>query len=421
MPLNKIRATKQIRGDGNSIHYLGGDSQFHDMPAVMIEDLSSQVNGATAHFTVSTEIVTGSLRVYVNGVREPVSIVSGVDGNDLGFTLTDAPPSGSKLIVDYNDIALVDTITLIDYKFQTLAEADPIQWDLSEGNAEVTLTANRNLATPTNLVAGSVNFLTIHQDGVGSRTISPSNDYKFPNGIMVPLTITASGVDIMEFMNDGTYMYNINTVRNLRDRILTPADLANNVLWYDFGLLDLPENQQVSSVTDLSPAANNGTSGNGPWIRNDHLNGRTALIVNGNNYIQPNSTIVHSNGTYIILWQAGSDAQDYVLSNDSDHSFTWDGSHHWLCGNSSTQILSYHPDPTVYAVSFDGSTIRRYIDGVAQATESNSVGVNIKYIAGDNNSKGGYGYFYEVAVYSRVLSAQEITDLTAYIRNKWGI
>jgi len=66
------------------------------------DDLSAQITGGTAVFNTSDSYITGTLRVYYNGIR----LTLGTDYTETtstSFTLTFTPPAGAdqKLITDY--------------------------------------------------------------------------------------------------------------------------------------------------------------------------------------------------------------------------------------------------------------------------------------------------------------------------------
>lgn len=72
-----------------------------NMPKVV--DFSSSLDGSTVTFTTPDTYLTGTLRVWINGLR----ITPGTDftegANHRTFTLTgeDAPESGENMIVEY--------------------------------------------------------------------------------------------------------------------------------------------------------------------------------------------------------------------------------------------------------------------------------------------------------------------------------
>jgi hypothetical protein len=71
---------------------------------VFSENLSSQINGVTAHFTIANALNDSSLQLYLNGIRQNNSLYT-VDVGHTGFTTTFVPVSGDTLFVDY-DIAI---------------------------------------------------------------------------------------------------------------------------------------------------------------------------------------------------------------------------------------------------------------------------------------------------------------------------
>ena len=94
------------------------------------------------------------------------------------------------------------------YNTQTLTDGTNIAWDLSLGAfAEVTLTDNRILDNPTNLINGASYILLVKQDGVGGRTLSFGSAYKFPDGTAPTLSTDPNAVDIIAFLSDGTSLY----------------------------------------------------------------------------------------------------------------------------------------------------------------------------------------------------------------------
>lgn len=94
------------------------------------------------------------------------------------------------------------------YTTQTLTDGASIAWDLSLGAmATVTLTDNRALANPTNLVNGATYLLIIKQDSSGNHTLSFGSAYKFPSSIDPTLSTGANAIDIIAFLCDGTNLY----------------------------------------------------------------------------------------------------------------------------------------------------------------------------------------------------------------------
>ena len=103
-----------------------------------------------------------------------------------------------------------------NFNATTLTDAASISWDASANQVtSVTLTDNRTLAAPTNMVDGGVYTLMVIQDGTGSRTLSYNAVFKFAAGTAPTLTTTASAKDILVFYSDGTNMYEVGRSLNV--------------------------------------------------------------------------------------------------------------------------------------------------------------------------------------------------------------
>ena len=90
----------------------------------------------------------------------------------------------------------------------TLTDAASIAWNLDDEQvAKVTLTDNRTLANPTNMVDGGTYVLRVIQDGTGSQTLAYGSAYKWMNNVAPTLTTTAAGIDLITFVSDGTNMF----------------------------------------------------------------------------------------------------------------------------------------------------------------------------------------------------------------------
>lgn len=80
----------------------------------------------------------------------------------------------------------------------SLTQAATIAVDLSLGNHfYTTMTGNRTLGQPTNMVAGQSGIIELIQDGTGSRTLAYHADWLFPNGTDPVLTTTAGATDLL--------------------------------------------------------------------------------------------------------------------------------------------------------------------------------------------------------------------------------
>jgi len=95
-----------------------------------------------------------------------------------------------------------------NFAMVTLVDGTNISWNLNTSQvATVTLAGNRTLNNPTNMQSGATYILIVKQDGTGNRTLSYGSAYKWPNGTPPILSTTASAVDILTFISDGTNMY----------------------------------------------------------------------------------------------------------------------------------------------------------------------------------------------------------------------
>ena len=67
--------------------------------SIILEDLTSSVNGERTEFSCSQNYDANSLSVYINGLRQRQSTIGQVGQN--GFTLSPAPSLGDVLEVEY--------------------------------------------------------------------------------------------------------------------------------------------------------------------------------------------------------------------------------------------------------------------------------------------------------------------------------
>ena len=103
-----------------------------------------------------------------------------------------------------------------NFNATTLTDASTIAWDASSNQvAKVTLGGNRTLGAATNQVDGAVYVLSVIQDGSGSRTLSFNSNYKFTGGEAPTLTTTASAIDVLVFLSNGSNMLEIGRSLNV--------------------------------------------------------------------------------------------------------------------------------------------------------------------------------------------------------------
>ena len=112
------------------------------------------------------------------------SIYTGADVTSLG----EITPS------DTIDGSLAPTIT-------TLTDGATITPNFNDScNFVVTLTDNRTITNPTNLVAGQSGSIFIVQDATGGHTLAWGTYWKFSGGTVPTLSTTANAVDRVDYI-----------------------------------------------------------------------------------------------------------------------------------------------------------------------------------------------------------------------------
>lgn len=142
-----------------------------------------------------------------------LTAITTVTTDDLLYLVDD--PGGTPLSRKITKDDLFGTSTQEYEKTQnfnatTLTDAATIAWDASSNQVtQVTITDNRTMGLPTNLIDGGTYVLHVIQDATGSRTITWNAIFKWSGGTAPTLTTTASARDIISFISDGTNMYGI--------------------------------------------------------------------------------------------------------------------------------------------------------------------------------------------------------------------
>jgi hypothetical protein len=197
----------------------------------------------TSEIAYSGIVGSGSLLDNLNHIRYRLDgLETGSGGGASAFiNLTDVPatysgsigkavivnPAGDGLI--FSNIA---TGSGGSPGYQTLTDGATISWDLAFGSAEVTISGNRTLESPTNMNPGEHYFLSVIQDGVtGGRILTYDTAYKFPSNVKPILSTYPGTLDLLTFECDGNFMMNTGLIKNLTNTEVALSYLTNLLLW----------------------------------------------------------------------------------------------------------------------------------------------------------------------------------------------
>jgi hypothetical protein len=150
----------------------------------------------------------------VAGVVELATIAEVDTGTDTGRAITPAGLAGSALQATADSAAQLNAAQEYtktqNFNATTLTDAANISWDLESNQvAKVTLTDNRTLDNPTNMVDGATYILRVIQDAGGTNTLAYGNAYLWPGGTAPVITATGDAIDIITFVSDGTNMFGV--------------------------------------------------------------------------------------------------------------------------------------------------------------------------------------------------------------------
>jgi hypothetical protein len=219
----------------------------NDSPLLIIDDGNPS---AYAYFTLNSQTDLGSTRTFVVTHIASAGTISGnanltfsargatgsagATGSVSSATALTLQEQGSITSTAANEIDITNVNNVLQWreesdgatntfaatnKTQTfsraqqvatvsLTDAATIATDASLGNVfSVTLGGNRTLGAPTNLTNGATYIWRISQDATGSRTLAYASVFKFPGAVTPTLTTTASRMDILTGVSDGTNIY----------------------------------------------------------------------------------------------------------------------------------------------------------------------------------------------------------------------
>jgi len=146
---------------------------------------------------------TSDINKPVSTAQQAAIDAAGGSSFDQDLNTTDSPTFATLTTTDTiaTDVYTVDlgatgTVTAGGFVGtpQTLTDAATITYDLANGhNAEVTITANRTLALPTNLAKGASGVLTLTQDGTGGRELALATGWFVSAGSLDDISALGAG------------------------------------------------------------------------------------------------------------------------------------------------------------------------------------------------------------------------------------
>lgn len=202
--VNEITVTNSATGNAVSITATGGDTDIDLVLAgkgagkIVVGDPGATTSyiDAIASAPPSTPS-SGIATIYVDSTSKNIAVKDDAGVVKHGVQ-TATCTNGVGAISDAGAVTCTTTFTNPAVTAQTLTDGATINWDTNSGAvASVTLGGNHTMAAPTNLKTGGSYWLSVIQDGTGSRTITWNSAFKWPGGTAPTLTTTASRKDLI--------------------------------------------------------------------------------------------------------------------------------------------------------------------------------------------------------------------------------
>jgi len=405
--------------------------------------ISYPITGATWMHIAGTYDGT-VLKIYINGVEDATftpAIPVAISSNTLALGIGAQPDGVNKLLGTIDD-ARVYTTALTASEIANLTLVPP---------------GIPVLATPTDLSTNVLTSATLNWSAASGATsyqlqVSTTNNFESPIADETVLTGTSSPVS--NLLNGTTYYWRVkanNTIGNSDwSTVWSFTTVSNNALVADWKM----DEGSGTSLVDASGYANNGTTtGNPAWVIG--ANGQ-ALKLNGTSQyatVPDNPSLNPGTAITLAAWikpeqgatqniikkaitQTGTSAPSlvdgYELSLSSPTAAV--PSKVFFRINQATasaapisnsdfyrlnSVVNYPNDGSTWmhvAATYDGTTIRLYINGVENATKTVSTAINPNNLAvgigaqpdGQFKFKGAID---DARIYNAVLSADEITAL----------
>ncbi len=195
--------------------YLGNE------PAVAFATVSYQdlTGGSGTSFTLDHPVANSNeIEVFVNNVRQEPSVAYNASGTSMTMTGSVASTDDFYVVIqgkaqqtivpalDSNlSVARLTLSKSVQGTTQTASISGSTTLDFdSFQNFVLTFTDNVTFANPTTEAIGQSGFLTIIQDGTGSRTLSLGTDYETPSSGGITLSTAANARDLVPYAVSAT-------------------------------------------------------------------------------------------------------------------------------------------------------------------------------------------------------------------------
>ena len=195
--------------------YLGNE------PAVAFATVSYQdlTGGSGTSFTLDHPVANSNeIEVFVNNVRQEPSVAYNASGTSM--TMTGSVASTDDFYVVFQGKAQQTIVPALDSNLSvarltlsksvqgttqtaSISGSTTLDFD-SFQNFVLTFTDNVTFANPTTEAIGQSGFLTIIQDGTGSRTLSLGTDYETPASGGITLSTAANARDLVPYAVSAT-------------------------------------------------------------------------------------------------------------------------------------------------------------------------------------------------------------------------
>lgn len=220
----------------------------------------------------------------------------------------------------------------------------------------------------------------------------------------------------------------------------TPTDVSDLQFWFDAdAITGLSDTDPVAQWDDESGNARHATQATGtaqPTYRTNVLNSLPVVRFDGGDFLRYVTTIsfAQPNTVFAVAKRTGTGTRQYVFDGgeggagtgerhllalyNTNNAQMWAGA--WLDGGASD--TAWH----LFRLHYNGGSSTFHRDGSSAAsgnagTHAFENGINIGAGRTSGNPDKLDGDVAEILVYSRTLTAQEISDVEGYLTSKWGL